>query len=371
MLVEYGLMKRAQVSSVPEIDRVKWVDAAKGLGIILVVLGHVLRGVVASDLIAPTPAVQFVDAWIYAFHMPLFFFVSGLFLSRSTAKPAGEFAWNKLATIAYPYFVWSLVTLLIKSPLGQVVNQPRTLSEIPSIFYHPIEQFWFLYVLFLLTIAFGFLLKFGVKPWVIVFVGIVLYPGIWPLPWSGWAPFELARINAIYLALGVIAGDKGLFRLLRGAGARLLVAVVATGFLIVTSLAIFLESSHPHALDFVLAVSGTAAIVTLALLANRAKVDSAIGFLGRYSLEIFVGHTIASGAIRIIFQTFGHGTNPALYILFGTVAGLYGPVLLAIFLKRIGFMWAFTLPRRKTAAHYTRESDACPDKGNRVADEIN
>lgn len=44
--------------------RIAWVDIAKGLGIFLVVLGHTYR---------KNP----VQNWIYSFHMPLFFILSG------------------------------------------------------------------------------------------------------------------------------------------------------------------------------------------------------------------------------------------------------------------------------------------------------
>lgn len=339
-------MNGSQTSPLPAIGaRVGWVDTAKGLGIILVVVGHVLRGLVASNVMTMTPAVAYVDAWIYAFHMPLFFFLSGLFLSRSAAKPSAEFTRDKIGTIAYPYFVWSLITLLIKSPLGQIVNQPRTLLEVPEILYRPIEQFWFLYVLFLLSIVFGFLLKFGARPWTLIIVAAVLYPGIWPLPSSGWVPFELSRSYAIYFALGVLVGGNQ-FNLLNGAGERTLAVVAAVGLLTVALFAIFLETDHPHLLDFVLATSGTAGIVAIAVLANRARMDSAIGFLGRYSLEIFVAHTIASAAIRVLLQRYWLVSSPAPYIVFCTIIGLYGPVLVAIAWKRMDFGWAFTIPKR-------------------------
>lgn len=43
------------------------VDVAKGIGILLVILGHLKN-----------PLMDF----IYAFHMPLFFFVSGMFVKK-------------------------------------------------------------------------------------------------------------------------------------------------------------------------------------------------------------------------------------------------------------------------------------------------
>lgn len=130
------------------VARISWVDAAKGIGIILVVVGHIDRGLAHADLIEWTPAFQFLDRWIYTFHMPLFFFLSGMFLVRSANKSYLLFFTEKLRTIAYPYFLWSAITIVLKAALGNIANRPRAIDDILLIFYSPIEQFWFLYVLF-------------------------------------------------------------------------------------------------------------------------------------------------------------------------------------------------------------------------------
>ena len=139
-------------------SRLNWVDTAKGLGIVLVVIGHVVGGLVSADLMNWTPTVQFVEAWIYSFHMPLFFFLSGLFLSRSVGKSSLlEFMSDKVRVVAYPYIVWSTLTVLLKSALGSIPNTPRELSDLFLLAYHPIDQYWFLYILFVLTIIIGVL----------------------------------------------------------------------------------------------------------------------------------------------------------------------------------------------------------------------
>ena len=45
--------------------RLIWVDIAKGFGIILVVIGHLLRGLTAAGVLTWTPVATFVDSWIY------------------------------------------------------------------------------------------------------------------------------------------------------------------------------------------------------------------------------------------------------------------------------------------------------------------
>ena len=68
--------------------RKDWVDIARGIGIILVVYGHALRGHFPLPHRPSWASSQ--DAIIYSFHMPLFFVLAGLFSgprSRRAAYP--------------------------------------------------------------------------------------------------------------------------------------------------------------------------------------------------------------------------------------------------------------------------------------------
>lgn len=62
-------------------DRIVWVDTAKGLGIILMIIGHL------------DPPGSFLHRWIYSFHMPLFFILSGF-----------VFNWKKYSSVSYRTF---------------------------------------------------------------------------------------------------------------------------------------------------------------------------------------------------------------------------------------------------------------------------
>src|SRR6266511_5593536 len=118
-------------------DRILWVDYAKGIGIALVVVGHVLNGLCSSGILAEDSALKWVHAWIYSFHMHLFFLLSGLFLERQVARPAGLFLADKLRTIAYPYFVWSTLQLALHSSLQGVTNNAADLGGLCTIVYLP------------------------------------------------------------------------------------------------------------------------------------------------------------------------------------------------------------------------------------------
>lgn len=63
-----------------------WPGVAMGIGILLVVYGHAARGLERAGLPIDPDIFSFVDAVSYAFHMPLFFFVSGYWLTTRTRK---------------------------------------------------------------------------------------------------------------------------------------------------------------------------------------------------------------------------------------------------------------------------------------------
>jgi fucose 4-O-acetylase-like acetyltransferase len=63
-------------------ERSAWVDYAKAIGVFLLVYGHVARGVFHAGIQIDEKLYRLTDSIIYSFHMPLFFFLSGLFFLR-------------------------------------------------------------------------------------------------------------------------------------------------------------------------------------------------------------------------------------------------------------------------------------------------
>lgn len=79
--------------------RIEWIDIAKGIGIILVIMGHTFQlGVV-------TP--------LYAFHMPLFFFLSGLLITPEKVGHFVDFVKHKFKGIIYPWVGYLLVSFCV------------------------------------------------------------------------------------------------------------------------------------------------------------------------------------------------------------------------------------------------------------------
>lgn len=74
-------------------NRIVWIDYARVIGIWLVVLGHSFCS-------------ETMKLYIYSFHMPLFFLLSGIFWKNLTYK---DFLRRKLKTLIIPYVVFNLL----------------------------------------------------------------------------------------------------------------------------------------------------------------------------------------------------------------------------------------------------------------------
>src|SRR5689334_5733384 len=72
-------------------DRIAWIDFVKGIAIILVVYGHVIQGAAYGGLVDGWKFFPLSEAFIYSFHMPAFFFVSGMLSGRSLEKGTRTF----------------------------------------------------------------------------------------------------------------------------------------------------------------------------------------------------------------------------------------------------------------------------------------
>lgn len=93
-------------------QRLAWLDMTKVYGIFFVYYAHFSEKVAeAQGFIAGTVAYQ-QHKFIYAFHMPLFFILSG-FVHRHKEQPLGAFIYQKLLTRALPALFFNLVAVSI------------------------------------------------------------------------------------------------------------------------------------------------------------------------------------------------------------------------------------------------------------------
>lgn len=145
------------------------VSLAKGLGIILMVLGH-------------TGFSYYGNGFIYMFHMPLFFFLSGYCFKEKYLGNTKDFILRRIKGLYKPYVKWGLFFLILHNfffiinfyngdygynnkvshlySFGEFLN--RGFHVIVSMTCHEqlIGGYWFLHTLFFSSLFFYFIIKY-------------------------------------------------------------------------------------------------------------------------------------------------------------------------------------------------------------------
>jgi len=332
-----------------EEHRVDWVDYCKGLGIFLVVIGHVLGGIQQSGVISDSLRYRLVEDWLYTFHMPLFFFLSGLFVQRSMRKPFVGFIFDKAAVLVYPYFVWSVLQGILQT--SHYANSPISATDLLRIPYVPIGEYWFLYTLFVITIIYRVFYQFTASSMAFFGLTIVCFiaerSGIDVIRWN--VAHSVASF-LIYFGGGVaIAQNSSLIRL-RELGNASLLAIGVGGYAVVTIAVMIGVGAYNDNQVLVWpwwTMAGIVATMAVAILISRSTIFSFVKLWGLLSLEIYVAHVMAAAIFRVILQKAFGVSEPLFHFVLGTGIGIYAPILLAYICPWIGVPYAFTLSRSR------------------------
>lgn len=142
--------------------RIEWIDSTRGIAILLVVVGHVVGGYTGNyGLPEYQRIIDIVVDAIYTFHMPLFFMISGYVfgLKKYNWSMDNYVAYinKKAKTLLIPYFLFSTLQILIKLPLQGKIASVLSWKNILLLPIIPIDQFWFIYVLFFIFCFAGFM----------------------------------------------------------------------------------------------------------------------------------------------------------------------------------------------------------------------
>lgn len=191
-----------------EKKRIEWIDILRGLGMFIVIWGHCFL----SDAYR-------VKSYIYSFHMPLFFFISGLTFSTNYLDlPFKDYIKRKIKGLLVPYLIINLIGILILfiyskfdivSFKGIVEYLCGMVYSSDSVFSIPSSNTWFIPCLFLVDILFYLICKYSKGKvdilYLVCLCGIVSYAnGI-----SGYQVFgpwhiETALTGIVFYYLGYV-----------------------------------------------------------------------------------------------------------------------------------------------------------------------
>jgi fucose 4-O-acetylase-like acetyltransferase len=322
--------------------RIEYLDIAKGIGILLVVLGH-------NDFEVISP---FVQRLIYSFHMPLFFFLSGYFLN--TGVPFFEFFKKRFNSLLKPFF-FTIFLIYFTSVSFEKMGFNTAITRIVKSLYgsgHYLDwvQLWFLPHLFAVSLyAFLFILlvsrlRSRWLTWGILLATLaitipflnVFYPfplsilgkdyELWGLPFS----IDLVLATGFFFILGhevrQVTSEKTFdngWILIATGGIVLLLNILFT-YEIDFNIRLY-ESFVVNTAEAILGILFVLALARQIEL-HTTRLASLLKYLGNISLIILLFHVPVQAfwAQKVVNVT----DNFPLGILVGFIMGVIGPILI-------------------------------------------
>ena len=173
-----GKIRSVENASIPS-KRIAYLDVAKGIGILLVVLGH-------NYIKASVPG---LGNFIFSFHLPFFFLLSGMFFKPN--YPLLALLKRRFFSLLRPYLVSILLLYSVYFFYTDIKIMTILRRVVRSLYasgnYIEWAQLWFLPHLFILNVFAGvlFLLLYGRIKWLwlrLVFLAGMLWAGVAFLP---------------------------------------------------------------------------------------------------------------------------------------------------------------------------------------------
>lgn len=306
-------------------------DYAKAFGIVLVVFGHTLRGLFSAEILPQNEFWSAVDETVYLFHMPLFFYISGLFVQQSMEHYGyASFAKRAFFLLIPPLVIWSYMQFSLQYLAGSYSNAHSDFGRLLAAPVPPRQQFWFLGALFMMMIATGAIVKRGVQDSVIWPLIMGLF-AVQIMFWDEAIPYMIGRPWAHlffstlffwpFFLLGIVLGTQKLGDL------KIHTAVCAISFLLALVFYQWADSLRAP-----LSVLCVLCIYKIALnlgqgASGAGRLSQIVAFVGMNSMMIYLAHIIFSAGMRVALTQLGIH-DPSVHLAGGVLAGLLIPLML-------------------------------------------
>lgn len=338
-------------------ERIVWVDYVKAFACFLVVLGHLLQSLQKANLDNHTQITDFINWFIYLFHMPLFMCMSGFLYCKSKK----EFTWEnykkfekkKIINLLVPYITFYLLFIAINVMFSGSVNNKRGIDDVLNIFNNPMPPYWFLYALlsiFLLIPLVEKILKYDKQQVFSLLIILKIISIFWK---SKIYLIDSFMENAIYFYFGVFINlGKSNNRKNIINKVLLIIMYVACSILYYN----YINEINKIAkaiINIIFALLGT--YISVIIFRNIEK-NIILDTFKKYTFEIYLTHTIFAAGVRIVLLKLGI-TNYVIHFVLGILASIDIPVMMSIISKKIKYTEIFFYPIKTIEELKERKSE--------------
>ena len=302
--------------------RVDWVDYAKGICIVMVVMMHSVLGVEAAA--GQTGFMHLVVMFAKPFRMPDFFLISGLFLAVVIDRDWRTYLDRKVVHFAYFYVLWMTIQFGFKAP-GFAAESGWNhvgLLYLES-FVEPFGTLWFIYLLPIFFVVTK--LSRRTPPLAIWVVAAALESAHVVTGWTvidefcaRFVYFYSGYLFASYVfALSDRSREKPALAL-----AGLALWTLANGGLVIA------DFSHWPLVSLALGFAGACAIIVMGTLLARMQWLNFLRYCGEHSIVIYLAFFLPMAVTRTLLLKTGVITDIGTISLIVTVAGVAGAVVI-------------------------------------------
>lgn len=306
-----------------EAARTAWVDCAKGLCIIMVVMMHSTLGVEAA---AGTEGwMHSVVAFARPFRMPDFFLIAGLFLARVIDRDWRTYLDKKLVHFLYFYVIWVTIQAVVKQGYPAYVSGDWAGFgwTLASAAWDPPGTLWFIYILPIFFILAK--LVRGLNP--LLVLGVAALLEILPIE-TGWFIGDEFCSRLVYFLIGVYAAPM-IFRFADRIAANPGLAIAGLPvWAIGNAAAVILGVAELPVVSLGLGMVGALAVIAFAVLLSRGAWGAPVRYCGQHSLVIYLAFFLPMAATRIGLLKTGVITDIGLISLMVTVTAVTVPLIL-------------------------------------------
>lgn len=314
------------------VNRIGWVDYARCISILLVVMMHSTLGVEAA-FGGPGwlhPFVLFADS----FRIPLFFLVSGLFVARVLNVPLIEFLDRRVLHYAYFYILWLNVQFLFKSHSFSAHLSPEEVFQAYLAAYiQPFGTLWFIYVLPIFFVLAR--ICRSLPPWFVISIAVCASLNT---PETGVVVIDASFQYFVYFVLGHYLANQILQIADTAKKQKFKTLCIILIWFPVN--AILVGYSDHSTIEMISGILGTMSVILLCALFGASTSNIGLGslfsWIGRHSLVIYLGFFIPMAATRTVLLRAEMISDIGAASLVTFCAAVSGPAILYFFVRLAG-----------------------------------